>query len=110
MRSRHEKYSRTVFLQEPNVKESCGGLRDYQSIQWVARVKRGSSRLEDLVECKLLTAAAFRELEAAYDFIHRVRNELHYHCRKATDQLTLQLQGVVATAYNYPQRNILRIT
>jgi [protein-PII] uridylyltransferase len=110
MRSRHEKYSRTVFLQEPNVKESCGGLRDYQSIQWVARVKRGSSRLEDLVECKLLTAAAFRELEAAYDFIHRVRNELHYHCRKATDQLTLQLQGVVATAFNYPQRNILRST
>ena len=41
------------------------------------------------MECKLLTAAAFRELEAAFDFIHRVRNELHYHCGKATDQLTL---------------------
>ncbi len=78
MRSRHEKYSHTVFLQEPNVKESCGGLRDYQSIQWVARVKRGSSRLEDLVECKLLTAAAFRELEAAFDFIEspRARNKI----------------------------------
>ena len=107
---RHEKYSRTVFLQEPNVKESCGGMRDYQSMQWVARVKTGSGNLADLVERKLLTAGAFKEIEEAYDFLHRVRNELHYHAGKATDQLTLQLQGVVATAFNYPQRNILRST
>ncbi|MCU0777493.1 MAG: [protein-PII] uridylyltransferase [Akkermansiaceae bacterium] len=110
LRTRHEKYSHTVFLQEPNVKEGCGGMRDYHSVQWMARVKRGSNRLEDLVESKLLTAAAFREMEEAYDFLHRVRNELHYHTRKGTDQLTLQLQGVVATAFNYPQRNILRST
>jgi len=110
LRSRHEKYSHTVFLQEPNVKESCGGMRDYHSIQWVARVKRGSAKLEDLVESKLLTAAACREIEEAYDFLHRVRNELHYHTNKGTDQLTLQLQGVVATAFAYPQRNILRST
>jgi [protein-PII] uridylyltransferase len=110
LRSRHEKYSHTVFLQEPNVKEGCGGMRDYHSVQWVARVKKGSADLKNLVENKLLTAAAFREMEEAYDFLHRVRNELHYHTGKGTDQLTLQLQGVVATAFNYPQRNILRST
>jgi [protein-PII] uridylyltransferase len=110
LRTRHEKYWHTVFLQEPNVKESCGGMRDYHSIQWVARAKIGSSRLEDLVEKKLLTASAFKEVEEAYDFLHRVRNELHYHTKKATDQLTLQLQGVVATAFAYPQRDILRST
>ncbi len=110
LRSRHGKYSHTVFLQEPNVKESCGGMRDYHCAQWVARVKTGSSNLEDLVEKKLLTAAAYREMEEAYDFIHRVRNELHYHTGKGTDQLTLMLQGVVATAFHYPQRDILRST
>ncbi len=110
LRSRHEKYSHTVFLQEPNVKESCGGMRDYHCIQWVARVKRGSAKLQDLVESKLLTAAACQEIEDAYDFLHRVRNELHYHTGKGTDQLTLQLQGVVAMAFNYPQRDILRGT
>ena len=110
LRSRHEKYSRTVFLQEPNVKESCGGMRDYHCIQWVSRVKHGSSKLEDLVESKLLTASACREIEEAYDFLHRVRNELHYHTQRGTDQLTLQLQGVVATAFAYPQRDILRST
>ena len=110
LRTRHQKYSRTVFLQEPNVKESCGGMRDYQNIQWVARVKRGSANLKDLADAKLLSATAYREVEEAYDFLHRVRNALHYHADKATDQLTLQLQGVVATAFNYPQKSILRST
>jgi [protein-PII] uridylyltransferase len=110
LRTRHDKYSHTVFLQEPNVKESCGGMRDYHSIQWVARVKTGSGKLENLVEKKLLTASAYKEIEEAYDFLHRVRNELHYHTQKGTDQLTLQLQGVVATAFAYPQRDILRST
>ncbi|NQX01116.1 [protein-PII] uridylyltransferase [bacterium] len=108
LRNRHQKYSRTVFLQEPNVKESCGGMRDYQNIQWVARVKRGSSSLQDLVDAKFMTAESCQELEEAYDFLHRVRNELHYHAGKSTDQLTLQLQGVVATAFAYPQKSILR--
>ncbi len=108
LRDRHKKYSHTVFLQEPNVKESCGGLRDYHNILWVARVKRGYTDLASLVEDRIITAATRNEIEAAHDFLHRVRNELHYHNQKATDQLTLQLQGVVATAFNYPQRDILR--
>ncbi|MCX8496477.1 MAG: nucleotidyltransferase domain-containing protein, partial [Akkermansiaceae bacterium] len=110
LRNRHQKYSRTVFLQEPNVKESCGGMRDYQNIHWVALVKRGTASLNDLVDAKLLTETALHELEEGYDFLHRVRNELHYHAEKATDQLTLQLQGVVATAFSYPQKSILRST
>ncbi|MFD0894521.1 [protein-PII] uridylyltransferase [Luteolibacter ambystomatis] len=110
LRTRHDRYSRTVFLQEPNVKESCGGQRDYHNIHWVTRVKRGTFDLKKLVEDRLLTATAFQEIEDAYDFLHRVRNELHYATGKGTDQLTLQLQGVVSTNFNYPQRSILRRT
>lgn len=110
LRDRHKKYSYTVFLQEPNVKESCGGLRDYHNILWLARVKEGTTDLADLVEKRIITAGTRNEIEAAHDFIHRVRNELHYHNQKATDQLTLQLQGVVSTAFDYPQKDILRKT
>jgi [protein-PII] uridylyltransferase len=110
LRDRHKKYSHTVFLQEPNVKESCGGLRDYHNILWVARVKLGTTDLSELVENRTITASTRNEIEAAHDFIHRVRNELHYHNQKATDQLTLQLQGVVSTAFDYPQKDILRKT
>jgi [protein-PII] uridylyltransferase len=110
LRSRHQKSSHTVFLQEPNVKESCGGLRDYQNMLWVARVKAGARDLRKLVDDRLITASTLREIEEAHDFLMRVRNELHYHAGKATDILTLQLQGVVATAFGYPQRSILRRT
>lgn len=110
LRSRYQKSSHTVFLQEPNVKESCGGLRDYQNIHWVSRVKTGSGGLQKLVDDRLITAATMREIEEAYDFLMRVRNQLHFNADKATDILTLQLQGVVATAFGYPQRSILRRT
>ena len=110
LRTRHQKFSKTVFLQEPNVKEGCGGMRDYHNIRWVARVKRGSTDLRKLVDDKLLTAAAYRKIEAAYDFLNRVRNELHYQAGRGSDQLTLRLQGVVATNFRYPHRSILRAT
>jgi [protein-PII] uridylyltransferase len=110
LRSRHLKYSKTVFLQEPNVKEGCGGMRDYHNIRWVARVKRGSADLRKLVDDRLLTATALRKIEAAYDFLNRVRNELHYEAGRENDQLTLRLQGVVATNFRYPERGILRKT
>lgn len=108
LRGRHEKYSRTVFLQEPNVKESCGGMRDYHNIMWVTRVKMGTSKLRKLVDSRLLSDTAYKEIEEAYDFLNRVRNELHYQAGRGSDQLTLRLQGVVATKFKYPQRSILR--
>jgi len=53
---------------------------------------------------------ALRGIPEAEDFLHRVRNDIHYHTQRATDILTLQLQGVVATNFQYPQRSMLRRT
>lgn len=108
LRTRHDRFSHTVFLQEPNVKEGCGGLRDYQSMLWVLHAKRGTHDIHKLVEERVLAASALKEMEEAHDFLHRVRNELHYQTGRATDLLTLQLQGVVATEFGYPQRSMLR--
>jgi [protein-PII] uridylyltransferase len=110
LRSRHQKSFRTVFLQEPDVKESCGGLDDYSNILRLCRIKRGNHTLAALVADGILSATAQREIEDAVDFLHRVRNELHYHTQAPTDKLTLMLQGVVSTAFHYPQRDILRRT
>jgi [protein-PII] uridylyltransferase len=106
--ARHQKHGKTVYLQEPHLKEGCGGLRDYQNILWVTRVKFGYQGLEDLVENRMLSRSAYRAMTKAYDFLMRVRNELHWSERPCTDQLTLRLQGVVATNLGYPERSMLR--
>lgn len=107
-RLRHEKYGNTVFLQEPNIKSGCGGLRDYQNLLWLATVKEGVASTTALVERKLIRESERRNLERAYDFLLRVRTELHYLNGRATDILTLHFQGQVADNFHYPQKDVLR--
>ncbi|MCB1065685.1 MAG: [protein-PII] uridylyltransferase [Verrucomicrobiae bacterium] len=109
IRARHKKWGRTVHLQEPNVKEGCGGLRDHHNLIWVLWVLRQSRDLKALVNEGGLTPKAYQELEDAYEFLMRVRNGLHYSQKnKSGDILTLRHQGILATEFNYPQKTILR--
>ena len=102
------RYGASVFMQEPNIKSGCGGLRDYQNLHWTGIFHSGAYSMTRLVEQKILRERERRALEEAHDFLLRVRTEMHYQTGRADDQLTLQLQGKVATALGYPQRNILR--
>ncbi len=109
IRSRHKKYRKTVHLQEPNVKESCGGLRDYHNLIWVIWVLEKSRDLSRVVGEGRLTEESYHDIEDAFSFLMRVRNGLHY-CQKGSpsDVLTLRLQGIVATKFKYPGKNIIR--
>jgi [protein-PII] uridylyltransferase len=105
---RHAKAANTVFLQEPNVKNGCGGLRDYQNLIWLGRVKRGFHNTQDFVDEGLLTASERKQLDRAYDHLLRIRTELHYQQKRAGDILTLRLQGQIADSFGYKHRTILR--
>jgi [protein-PII] uridylyltransferase len=107
-RERHEKAGNTVFLQEPNVKNGCGGLRDYQNLIWIGKVKRGLANTQQFVDAKLITPTERKQLDRAYDFLLRVRTELHYQQKRAGDVLTLRLQGQIADSFRYQHRTILR--
>jgi len=102
------KHGSSVFLQEPNVKNGIGGLRDYQSLLWISHFKLGVMTTAKLVEAKALRENERRLLEKAYDFLLRTRAQMHYFNDRAVDTLTLQLQGRVAVAFNYQEKNILR--
>lgn len=104
---RHAKFGNTVFVQEPQVKNGCGGLRDYHNILWSAHAARGLTSTFALQQAGLLTLSERKALDAAYDFLLRVRTELHYQQNRAGDLLTLRLQGSVANAFKYPQKSIL---
>lgn len=106
--TRHGKQGGTPFVQEPHVKNGCGGLRDYQNLIWMTYARHRTLNPKDLVGLGLISKAGWKEVEQAYDFILRVRNEMHYTERRAEDLLTLRLQGPVATNLGYRHKKILR--
>jgi [protein-PII] uridylyltransferase len=105
---RHGKYDHTVFLQEPNLKEGCGSLRDFHLLRWIAFVKFRSHSLRKLVEAGFLTPSAYRQTRKSMEFLLRVRSEMHYAEKPPQDILTLRLQGTVARNLKYPQKRVLR--
>lgn len=107
---RHRKHDGTVFVQEPHVKNGCGGLRDFQNLLWVARVAEGHRSLQELQKAGFLKAPQRKRLLAALDFLLRVRSELHYGADRPNEMLTLRAQGEVATGLHYTQESMLRRT
>lgn len=103
---RHGEHENTPFVQQPHVKEGCGGLRDYQSLIWIAYAKLGVTELAEMQKRGVLNKRGFNELSRAYDFILRVRDVLHYHEKRNQDVLTLRLQGPIATKLGYKGRRM----
>src|ERR1700757_3953438 len=107
--ARHKKFGDSVYLQEPNLKNGCGGLRDYQNLLWMTYFKEGSLSTNQLVGKDWLSESDQRRIERAYDFLLRLRTDLHYATGRATDVLHINLQEQVATRLGYsPRRGQLR--
>ncbi|HEX5177513.1 MAG TPA: [protein-PII] uridylyltransferase, partial [Chthoniobacteraceae bacterium] len=105
---RHQKYGCSVYMQEPNVKNGCGGLRDYQNLLWISFFKERVQSTAGLVEKKLLNETERRLLDKAYDFLLRARTELHYLNKRSVDSIVLSQQLQMANKLGYTQKNILR--
>ncbi len=102
VKERHKRYGESAFLLQPNMKEGVGGLRDYHSAFWVTRVAHPTTRdLEDFLHVGLLTESEMREYREALNFIWRTRNELHYRTKRCTDQMSFELQELLAEGLEY---------
>jgi len=104
-RERRERFGDSLYLLEPNVKQSEGGLRDLQMALWTARARYKVAGITELLARALLPEPEVFELRRARDFVWRVRNELHYLTGRKTDQLTFDLQPQVARAMGYGEED-----
>ncbi|ESY11353.1 [protein-PII] uridylyltransferase [Mesorhizobium sp. C386A] len=98
---RHAKAGESRYLVEPNVKDGKGGLRDLQTLFWIAkyfyRVRTG----EELVEKGVFTEAEYREFQKAEDFLWAVRCHMHFLTGKPEERLHFDIQREIAERLGY---------
>ncbi|WP_373185518.1 [protein-PII] uridylyltransferase [Halopseudomonas sp.] len=98
---RHAKFNDTEYNLEPNVKSSPGGLRDIQTIGWVALRHFGTNDLRELVDRGFLNEPEYGILTAGRAFLWQVRFALHNLAGRAEDRLLFDYQRTLAKLLGY---------
>ncbi len=107
--ARHARYGESPFLVEPHVKEGRGGLRDLQTIYWMAKsafdvpdmAALGAASGTALNDDRILSAFEVRRFQRSLDFLWAVRFNLHYVTGRAEERLTFDLQPVIGARMGY---------
>jgi [protein-PII] uridylyltransferase len=98
---RHLKFNDTAYNLEPNVKTGPGGLRDIQTIAWVAKRHFGADTLDELAKLGFITPAELRRLKQAQAFLWKVRFGLHVLTNRREDRLLFDHQIRLAQSFGY---------
>ncbi|HTB67563.1 MAG TPA: [protein-PII] uridylyltransferase [Steroidobacteraceae bacterium] len=99
--ARHLKANDTAYNLEPNVKTGPGGLRDLQTIGWVAKRHFGAESLDGLARRGFVTASELRRLKQAQSFLWKVRFGLHIVTGRREDRLLFDHQLKLAQTFGY---------
>ena len=99
--ARHQRFHGTSYNLEPNIKSSPGGLRDIQTIGWIAKQHFRTKSDESLVEYHYISADELIELRECTSFLWRIRYALHLEAGKGEDRMLFDYQPGVALRLGY---------
>ncbi len=100
-KAERQQYGETVYLLEPNLKRTRGGLRDVQLVRWLGFARHGVADPEALQLVGAISKSDQNDLRAASEFLLRLRNEMHFHAGKSNDVLDKAEQVRLADVYEY---------
>ena len=89
------------YLVEPDIKEGKGGLRDLNTLFWIAKYVYRVDDAEQLVAAGLFTAKEFQLFRRCEEFLWRVRCHLHFVAGRAEERLTFDRQRAIAERLGY---------
>ncbi|MGE0672933.1 MAG: [protein-PII] uridylyltransferase, partial [Methylibium sp.] len=101
MHQRHTKYEDTPYSLEPNCKESPGGLRDLQTVIWIARAARLGKTWTALAANGMVTPFEVKQLQRNEGLLKLIRARLHMVAGRREDRLVFDLQTAVAESFGY---------
>ncbi len=99
--SRHKRMGETRYLVEPNVKDGKGGLRDLQTLFWIAKYVYQVRDRRDLVKLGLFSRKDYRLFVKCEDFLWAVRCHLHFLTGKPEERLSFDVQRELAERLGY---------
>ncbi|WP_437230545.1 [protein-PII] uridylyltransferase [Planctomicrobium sp. SH661] len=86
---------------EPDVKSSSGGLRDLHLIRWIGYARYGIKDIDSLRLQGALNKTDASQLKDTWEFLTRLRIDLHFSAGKAQDRLTRDEQLRIAAERGY---------
>ncbi len=98
---RHRRLGDSRYVLEPNIKDGKGGLRDLQTLFWIAKYVCRVDDIASLVTQGIFTPQEVRRFSKAQNFLWTLRCHLHYVTGRAEERLTFDLQHEIAPLMGY---------
>lgn len=108
-KDRHRKSEYTEYSLEPDIKVSPGGLRDIQTIMWIANRHFGIEKFSDLVKQKILTRNESQQLSESLSLLWKIRCGLHIIAGRDDNRLLFEHQRTLAGIFGFEDSNQLAV-
>ncbi|MBO6758036.1 MAG: [protein-PII] uridylyltransferase [Roseibium sp.] len=105
---RHQRQGRSRYLVEPNIKEGKGGLRDLNTLFWIAKYHFRVRSQAELISLGVLSRSEYNRMVKSEDFLWAVRCHLHFLTGRAEERLSFDVQREIAISLGYTQHPGMR--